>query len=104
MVAAMMMVALMVSLTQAADKPAKPKPNIVKGSITAVSADSITVQPADAAKAAVTAAITEKTKIKIDGKEAKVDDLKVGQKVVVHLDAESKNVLSIYEGEMKHAK
>jgi hypothetical protein len=98
---AMFVMALLVSTAMAADKPAKAKPVTVAGSITAVSADSITVQPGDAAKPAVTAAINEKTKIRVDGKEAKADALKVGQKVTVRLDAEGKTALGIMTGEMK---
>jgi hypothetical protein len=99
MMAAMLVLALMAGVTQAADK--KVKPVTVAGSITAVSADSITVQPGDAAKPAVTAAITDATKIKVDGKDAKAADLKVGQKVRVILDADSKNAVAIAVGDMK---
>jgi multidrug resistance efflux pump len=99
MMAAMLVLALMAGVTQAADK--KVKPVTVAGSITAVSADSITVQPGDAAKPAVTVAITDTTKIRVNGKEAKADALKTGEKVRVTLDAEGKNAVAINAGEMK---
>jgi hypothetical protein len=95
---AMMVMALLVGVAQAEEKKPdgeKRKMNAVAGAITAVDATSITVQPGDAAKPAVTAALTEKTKVKIDGAEAKLADLKVGQKVRVALSEDGKTALAV---------
>lgn len=95
---AMMVMALLVGVAQAEEKKAggeKRKMNAVAGSITAVDETSITVQPGDAAKPAVTVALNEKTKVKVDGAEAKAGDLKVGQKVRVSLSEDGKTALAV---------
>jgi cell envelope opacity-associated protein A len=99
----MMVMALLVGVAQAEEKKVEKKAMAkrVGGAITAVDATSITVQPGDATKQPVTVPLTDTTKVKVEGKEGKVADLKVGQKVTVVLDAEGKNAVAVNVGPAK---
>ena len=68
--------------TPAPAAPAVPATQRTNGSITAVSATSITVKPRNGD--AKTFTINAATKIKIDGKDATAGDLQVGQRVRVN--------------------
>jgi hypothetical protein len=68
----------------------------VRGIVTQVSAQSITVQTAD--KATKTLALTDKTTIKRSGKPAQLADVKVGDRVVIDVPEKTTNALLIQVG------
>jgi len=68
----------------------------VRGVVTQVSAQSITVQTAD--KATKTLTLTDKTTFKRSGKAAHLDDVKVGDRVVIDVPAKTTNALLIQVG------
>ena len=71
----------------------------VRGVVTQISAQSITVQTAD--KAAKTLALTEKTAFRRAGKSANLADVKVGDRVVIDVPAKTTNALLIQIGGAK---
>jgi hypothetical protein len=68
----------------------------VRGVVTQVSAQSITVQTAD--KATKTLTLTDKTTFQRSGKAAHLDDVKVGDRVVIDVPAKTTNALLIQIG------
>ncbi len=68
----------------------------VRGVVTQVSAQSITVQTAD--KATKTLTLTDKTTFQRSGKAAHLDDVKVGDRVVIDVPVKTTNALLIQIG------
>ncbi len=68
----------------------------VRGVVTAVSGNAITVQTAT--KAARTITITDKTAFKRAGKDAHLSDLKVGDRVVIDVPAKKNDALLVQIG------
>ena len=68
----------------------------VRGIVTQVSAQSITVQTAD--KATKTLTVTDKTTFQRSGKAAHLDDVKVGDRVVIDVPVKTTNALLIQIG------
>ncbi len=68
----------------------------VRGVVTQVSAQSITVQTAD--KATKTLTLTDKTTCQRSGKAAHLDDVKVGDRVVIDVPVKTTNALLIQIG------
>jgi len=68
----------------------------VRGVVTQISAQSITVQTAD--KATKTLALTDKTTFQRAGKSAHLDDVKVGDRVVIDVPQKTNNALLIQIG------
>ena len=68
----------------------------VRGIVTQVSAQSITVQTAD--KATKTLTLTDKTTFQRSGKAAHLDDVKVGDRVVIDVPVKTTNALLIQIG------
>jgi hypothetical protein len=73
----------------------------VRGVVTQISAQSITVQTAD--KATKTLALTDKTTIQRAGKSAQLADVKVGDRVVIDVPQKTTNALLIQIGAAKSA-
>jgi hypothetical protein len=73
----------------------------VRGVVTQISAQSITVQTAD--KATKTLALTDKTTIQRAGKSAQLADVKVGDRVVIDVPQKTTNALLIQIGVAKNA-
>jgi len=73
----------------------------VRGVVTQISAQSITVQTAD--KATKTLALTDKTTIQRAGKSAQLADVKVGDRVVIDVPQKTANALLIQIGGAKNA-
>ena len=71
----------------------------VRGVVTQISAQSITVQTAD--KATKTLTLTDKTTIQRDGKSAQLADVKVGDRVVIDVPQKTSNALLIQIGAAK---
>jgi phosphate/sulfate permease len=71
----------------------------VRGIVTQISAQSITVQTAD--KATKTLALSEKTGFRRAGKNANLADVKVGDRVVIDVAAKTTNALLIQIGAAK---
>jgi hypothetical protein len=71
----------------------------VRGVVTQISAQSITVQTAD--KATKTLALTDKTTFKSAGKNAHVADVKVGDRVVIDVPPKTTNALLVQIGVAK---
>lgn len=71
----------------------------VRGVVTQISAQSITVQTAD--KATKTLALTDKTTIQRAGKSAQLADVKVGDRVVIDVPQKTTNALLIQIGGAK---
>ncbi len=71
----------------------------VRGVVTQVSAQSITVQTAD--KATKTLTLTDKTTFQRAGKSAQLADVKVGDRVVIDVPAKTTNALLIQIGAAK---
>ena len=71
----------------------------VRGVVTQVSAQSITVQTAD--KATKTLTLTDKTTFQRAGKSALLADVKVGDRVVIDVPAKTTNALLIQIGAAK---
>ena len=68
----------------------------VRGVVTKVSAQSVTVQTAD--KATKTLTLTDKTTFKQAGKAAQLSDVRVGDRVVIDLPAKTTTALLIQIG------
>src|ERR1700737_665970 len=68
----------------------------VRGIVTQISAQSITVQTAD--KATKTLTVTDKTTFQRSGKAAHLEDVKVGDRVVVDVPQKTTNALLIQIG------
>ena len=68
----------------------------IRGVVTQVSAQSITVQTAD--KATKTLTLTGKTTFQRSGKAAHLDDVKVGDRVVIDVPVKTTNALLIQIG------
>ncbi|HNX26335.1 MAG TPA: hypothetical protein PKK48_02910 [Phycisphaerae bacterium] len=65
----------------------KAKCKMVAGTVSAVSATSITIKPKKKDAEDVTIAINDETKIKVNGKEAAASDIKEGMKATIkHID------------------
>lgn len=73
----------------------------VMGTVTNVSENSITVETAR--KKSVTVQLTENTKFEKNGTPATLQDLKVGDRVVIHADVSDKRLLAneVHFGAMK---
>jgi exosome complex RNA-binding protein Rrp4 len=71
----------------------------VRGVVTAVSAQSITVELAD--KSTKTLSISAKTALETSGKAARLADLKVGDRVVVDVPEHTSNAVLIKVGAAK---
>jgi hypothetical protein len=71
----------------------------VRGTVTQISAQSITVQTAD--KATKTLMLTDKTTFQRAGKSARLADLKVGDRVVIDVPQKTTNALLIQIGAAK---
>jgi len=71
----------------------------VRGVVTAVSAQSVTVELAD--KSTKTLSISAKTALEASGKAAKLADLKVGDRVVIDVPEHTTNAVLIKVGAKK---
>ena len=71
----------------------------VRGVVTAVSAQSVTVELAD--KSTKTLSISAKTALEASGKAAKLADLKVGDRVVIDVPEHTTNAVLIKVGAAK---
>jgi exosome complex RNA-binding protein Rrp4 len=71
----------------------------VRGVVTAVSAQSVTVELAD--KSTKTLSISAKTALEASGKAAKLADLKIGDRVVIDVPEHTSNAVLIKVGAAK---
>lgn len=75
----------------------------IRGVVTTISAESVTVQTTDKAKATKTLTLTAKTTFEQGGKPAHLSDLKVGDRVVIDVPEKTSEALLIRFGTVSNA-